>query len=396
MPYRSVSWSELEFDMMRKNIMAIYAIVLLAAVLVPAMRSAAATITQARILHQIERCANAEISKIKEPAPTGWVHGVLYTGLVELYRASGNNRYLEPVLKAGDHVKWHLDFGPRKLNLAQAGNSFSFGQAITGIYAINHKDVRIQPLKSCADQMLAYFKANASNPRKLAWWWCDSLFMAPPAFAHLSVLTHNPKYRNAMNQQWWAVTHLLYDKKEHLFFRDQSFFKTKSPNGQPVFWSRGNGWVIAGTAHTLKYLPETFPDRPRYVQLLRQMATKLASLQGPDGLWRTNLLDYNQFPMPESSGTALDCYGMAWGIHHHLLSKKKFMPVVAKAWAGLLAMRNKAGDIAHVQSPGDQPEAVTPDVTEPYASGAFIMAGAQLMKLAPFNLPAVTKAANSK
>ena len=145
----------------------------------------------------------------------------------------------------------------------------------------------------------------------------------------------------------------------------------------------------------LKYLPENFPDRPRYITLFQQMAEKIASLQGSDGIWRPSLLDFQQFPTPESSGTALYCYAIAWGINHHLLNKKQYLPVVDKAWAGLLAMRNKAGDLAHVQKPGDRPAMVTPDVTKPYASGAFIMAGVQLMKLAPLQLPPIPKLPNN-
>ncbi len=351
----------------------------------------AATISRARIVSQIERCANVEISMLPRNPRTGWVHGVLYIGLVDLYRATGDKTFLQPVLNIGNKVHWHIRRFGHKLTSEGSGNSYCFGQAITSIAALHPGSVTLTPLEARCNEMLRYFKTSNGNPDKLAWWWCDSLFMAPTTFAHLSILTHKSRYVDAMNQQWWFVTHLLYDKKEHLFFRDHRFFKKTAANGQKVFWSRGEGWVLAGTARVLKYLPAHFPDRSRYVKLFHQMAAKIASLQGADGIWRPSLLDYHQFPTPESSGTALYCYAMAWGINHHLLNKKRYMPVVAKAWAGLLSMRNKAGDLAHVQKPGDRPAMVTPDVTKPYASGAFIMAGVQLLKLAPFTLPPIPK-----
>jgi rhamnogalacturonyl hydrolase YesR len=355
----------------------------------------AAPINQAQILSQIQRCATVEISMLPHHPRSGWVHGVLYIGLIDLYRATGNKTFLQPVLKIGNQVHWHIRHFRRKLNSEISGNSYCFGQAITSISALHVDNVPLAPLQARCNQMLQYFQAAGNNPKKLAWWWCDSLFMAPTTFAHLSVLTHNPQYVNAMNKQWWMVTHLLYDKNQHLFFRDHRFFKMTAANGQGVFWSRGEGWVLAGTARVLKYLPENFPDRPRYIKLFQQMAEKIASLQGSDGIWRPSLLDFQQFPTPESSGTALDCYAIAWGINHHLLNKKQYLPVVAKAWAGLLAMRNKAGDLAHVQKPGDRPAMVTSDVTKPYASGAFIMAGVQLMKLAPLQLPPIPKLPNT-
>lgn len=351
----------------------------------------AATISRARIVSQIERCARVEISMLPRKPRTGWVHGVFYIGLVDLYRATGDKTFLQPVLNIGNQVHWHLRSLGRKLTGEASGNSFCFGQAITSIAALHPRSVTLTPLEARCNEMLRYFKASNGNPGKLAWWWCDSLFMAPATFAHLSILTHKSKYVDGMNKQWWLVTHLLYDKHEHLFFRDRRFFKKTAANGRKVFWSRGDSWVLAGTARVLKYLPADFPDRSRYIRLFNQMAAKIASLQGPDGIWYPSLLDYQQFPTPESSGTALYCYAMAWGINHHLLNKKRYMPVVAKAWAGLLAMRNKAGDLAHVQKPGDRPALVTPNVTKPYASGAFIMAGVQLAKLAPFTLPPIPK-----
>ncbi|MGC9261396.1 MAG: glycoside hydrolase family 88/105 protein [Phycisphaerae bacterium] len=367
-------------------------ILLLAAMLsLFAVSSRAASVNRAQILTQIQRCATAEISMLPHHPRTGWVHGVLYIGLIDLYRATGNQAFLQPVLKIGNQVRWRIRRFRQRLNSQTSGNSYCFGQAITSISALHVGHVPLAPLEARCNQTLHYFQAIGNNPGKLAWWWCDSLFMAPTTLAHLSMLTGNSEYLNAMNQQWWRVAHLLYDKKEHLFFRDHRFLKKNAANGQPVFWSRGEGWVLAGTARVLKYLPQNFPDRPRYINLFRQMAAKIASLQGSDGIWRPSLLDFRQFPTPESSGTALDCYALAWGINHHLLSPEQYLPVVAKAWAGLLAMRNKAGDLANVQKPGDQPAMVTPDVTEPYASGAFIMAGVQLMKLAPFTLPPIPR-----
>ncbi len=373
----------------------ILAPVLMAAILsLSAATSRAGSITSAQILSQIQRCATVEISMLPHHPRTGWVHGVLYIGLIDLYRATGNKTFLQPVLKIGNQVHWNIRRFRRKLNSEISGNSYCFGQAITSVAGLHVVHVPLAPLKARCGQMLRYFRATGNNPKKLAWWWCDSLFMAPAAFAHLSQLAGDPQYVNAMNQQWWFVTRLLYDRKEHLFFRDHRFFKKKAANGRHVFWSRGEGWVLAGTARVLKYLPQNFPDRPRYIHLFQRMAAQIASLQGADGIWRPSLLDFKQFPTPESSGTALDCYALAWGINHHLLSRRRYLPVVAKAWAGLLAMRNKAGDLAYVQKPGDQPALATAKLTKPYASGAFIMAGVQLMKLAPLNIPPIPKLAN--
>jgi hypothetical protein len=85
-------------------------------------------------------------------------------------------------------------------------------------------------------------------------------------------------------------TDFLYDPGEKLFFRDSRFFERRDPQGRKQFWSRGNGWVFAGIADVLDFLPKNSPHRPRLENLFREMAARLKSLQKADGYWPPSLL----------------------------------------------------------------------------------------------------------
>src|SRR5207249_10204649 len=102
----------------------------------------------------------------------------------------------------------------------------------------------------------------------------------------------------------------LYDKQERLFYRDSRFFSQRERNGKKVFWSRGNGWVLAGLARVLQYLPPDYAGRGRFVALFQEMARRIADLQGPDGSWRASLLDPDSRPNPETSGTGFFTYAL--------------------------------------------------------------------------------------
>jgi len=52
-----------------------------------------------------------------------------------------------------------------------------------------------------------------------------------------------------------------------------------SPNGKKIFWSRGNGWVFAGIARILEYLPKRDPQRGEYIAIFRRMAAELVKRQ---------------------------------------------------------------------------------------------------------------------
>jgi len=184
-----------------------------------------------------------------------------------------------------------------------------------------------------------------------------------------------------MDKQWWITTAKLYDKEEHLFFRDASFFDRKSPNGKKVFWSRGNGWVMGGMANTLSHMPRDYPSRPKYEALFTEMAGKLAEIQQPDGLWRGSLIDPEGSPWPETSGTAFFTYALAWGINNNLLDAAKFRPVVDKGWTALNQRIRPDGLLGFVQAVGDRPAESTINNVQAYATGAFLLAGCEMIKL---------------
>jgi rhamnogalacturonyl hydrolase YesR len=206
--------------------------------------------------------------------------------------------------------------------------------------------------------------------------------MAPPALALASHVSGDPRYGALMQRLWWKTTDFLYDPAERLVYRDSRFFGERERNGAKVFWSRGNGWVIAGLARILTYLPASDPGRARLVTLFRAMAARIVTLQRPDGYWRASLLDPDSWPAPETSGTAFFVYALAWGINAGLLDDGRYGAAVASGWAALIRAVQPDGKLGYVQKPGDRPDVTGPDDTEPYGTGAFLLAGSEVYRIA--------------
>lgn len=129
-------------------------------------------------------------------------------------------------------------------------------------------------------------------------------------------------------------------------------------------------------------MPEGYPDREKYIRLLREMAeTVVACLLPVDGLWRASLLDPEEYPAPETSSSGFFCYALVWGINNGILEGEKYLPVVEKAWAGLIGAVDESGKLGWVQLPGDSPKSVSWDDTMEYGVGAFLLAGSEIVKL---------------
>ena len=152
-------------------------------------------------------------------------------------------------------------------------------------------------------------------------------------------------------------------------------------NGQNIFWSRGNGWVLAGLARVLDDLPKDDPERGKFEDLFKTLATRVLELQSPDGLWRMGLLDPAAYDHGEASGSAFFIYGFAWGVRHGLLNETTYRPAIEKGWRALEECQKPDGMIGYVQGIGSAPGKLTADSYQEYGTGAFLLAGCELLRL---------------
>jgi rhamnogalacturonyl hydrolase YesR len=300
--------------------------------------------------------------------PNGWIRSAFYAGIMAAWHATQDRDYFQAALNWAQDNQWQPGARPRH------ADDHCCGQTYLELYSALKKPEMIAPIRQTMDNMLADPK-----PGRVDWWWCDALFMAPPTLARLSAATGERKYVDFMNMLWWDVVDFLYDPQAHLFYRDADY---RPGSGREAFWSRGIGWVMAGTARVLDCMPDDYPDRARYIQLLQEMAGAVAACQSPDdGLWRVNLLDPGEYPVPETSGSGFFCYAFAWGIRQGILDRATYLPVVERAWRGLLGAVEETGQLGWVQQVGKSPAAVRREDSMDYGSGAFLLAGSEMLKL---------------
>src|SRR3546814_356661 len=156
----------------------------------------------------------------------------------------------------------------------------------------------------------------------------------------------------------------------------------RDDQGRKLFWSRGNGWVIAGIARMLQAMAPGDPQRPRYEALFKEMAARLVTLQKPDGYWSASLLDTDPGTKTETSGTAFFTYAFAWGVDAGLLDRATYRPAAIRGWRALVQAVQPNGMLGWVQQVGDRPDSVSASETQFYGSGAFLLAGTAMYDLA--------------
>ena len=328
----------------------------------------------------LNKVAKWQLDNPKRRAKNEWTHAAFFTGLYAAWEATQSPMMYEALIESGKSTDW------RPFKRSFHADDIAICATYIDLYRIEKKQEMLQP----SIDTLARF-VNEPYPVKgierIKYWWADALFMAPPVLIKLGKIINRPDYLKYNDKFYHQAYDLLYNKDEHLFARDINFIiKNDSAdlledNGNPMFWSRGNGWVIAGLARILKELPANYPERPFYENLFREIAKRLVQVQRKDGLWSSGLLDSSAYANGEVSGSALICYGLAFGVNSGLLKGKDFHTAAQNAWLGLNKCVNEEGRVGFVQGAGDRPSKRDySENSELYGTGAFLLAGSEMLR----------------
>jgi rhamnogalacturonyl hydrolase YesR len=306
-----------------------------------------------------------------------WTWSVLYSGFMAASPALDDPKYRDAMQAMAEKFRWEVR------SQHPNADDQSVGQTYLELDLLQPAPEKIAPTEAALDDLLAGGAARIPEGQaQIPWWWCDALFMAPPVWSRMYGVTHDARYLDYLDKHWWETSNLLYDPHRHLYYRDITFLHQTDDRGNPLFWSRGNGWVMGGIARTLAYMPQSYASRGRYEAQLREMAAAVAALQDKrTGLWHSDLLDAADYPQPEVSGSALITFALVWGVNHGVLDRAIYKPVIAKAWRGLIGQIYADGRLGNIQQTGAAPAHYLPSSSYTYGVGAFLLAGAEVEEL---------------
>jgi unsaturated rhamnogalacturonyl hydrolase len=361
-----------------------------------------------------------------------WTRATYHEGLNALYNVETDDTkktsYYTYAVKWGDSHTWGM---ANTTGTAASDNpdNEACGQSYIDIYNIgvargDTQASRLTAIKASIDGVIA---SGVTSSNK--WWWIDAIHMSMPSYAKLGILNNDTKYFDGMwvmyNDARTKEGGGLWNATDGLWFRDLHYTPSGgtatpmtatinnnipasttdayyvAPNGKGLYWSRGNGWVVAALARVLDILPTTDSHRATYVADFQAQMKALIAIQRADGFWNESLMDPTHCATigmtgddgPETSGTAFFVYGLAWGIRKGLLDSATYGGPLQKAWNGLSTVALQSnGLLGYTQSTGDRP--CTEDTQNPgalsatrlanfddYGVGGFLLAGSEVYQL---------------
>ncbi len=355
--------------------------IIIALILSGVLTAPAQQIRPSEVKQVMEKVANWQMDHYRgtysgreEPHhPLHWTNGALYVGMVKLAEIEeGNDRYYNWLKGIGTENEWKL------YDRQYHADDHTVGQMYVELYRKFGDESMLNPTIEQFNFIMYHPSQSVLNwatPfHQDRWNWCDALFMSPPVWAKLYKVTGERKYLDFLMSEYKATTDFLFDKKEHLYYKDERF-KTKLDHGTKVFWARGNGWVFAGLTNIMNELNPGSKEYKYFLGIYKKMTKKLLEIQTPEGHWAMSLLGQEFYPTPETSGSSFFVYGLAWGINHRILERDEYEDAVVKGWKAMVSHVTEEGMLGYVQPIGAEPGQAWPDKTEVYGTGLSLVPG---------------------
>ena len=330
-------------------------------------------------------------TNVKRVRPTSlWTRAVYYEGLMALYEIDQDQRYMDYTDKWASFHQWT----PRNGVTTCDADDQCCGQTYLMRYEQVGGEEKMAKMRENLDhQMKTENDKKLATPSLYGWWtWIDAIQMAMPLYMQMYKLTGEEKYRDhGMAMYRWSRNECgggLFNVKDGLWWRDANYRPPyKEPDGKDCYWSRGNGWVYAALVRCMNELPKKSKEYKELKKDFLLMSEGLLKCQREDGFWNPSLVSTN-YEMPETSGTSLFLYGMAWGIQQGYLKAKDYRPACDKAWSAMVKTAvHRDGFLGWMQGTGADPSAgqplsydKVPDF-EDYGTGCFLLGAVEYYKL---------------
>ncbi len=323
------------------------------------------------------------------PGNAFWNRAAYHTGNMAAYRATGEKKYLNYSLNWAEQNDWKGaksdDTSSWKYHYGESDDYVLFGdwQICFQVYAELYKTAPDAVRIERARQVMEYQMSTDKNDY---WWWVDGLYMVMPVMTKLYAITGNEQYLEKLYEYYSFARDLMYDDETGYFYRDAKYIypKHKTNAGLKDFWARGNGWIFAGFPRVLEDLPASDPHRDEYVKTFQRLAAALKESQQAEGYWTRSILDPEQAPGPETSGTSFFTFGFLWGINNGILDRDEYWPVIEKSWNYLTKVALQPdGRLGYVQPIGERAipgQVIDKNSTADFGVGAFLLAASEYLK----------------
>lgn len=285
------------------------------------------------------------IQKGKEPA-WNYIDGCMMTSLYNIYRLTGNKKYLDFVDEFIDYYVFddgtirgyemstynvdNINEGRVLFDLYKETGKFKYKKAINLLYS---------QLQSQPRTELGNFWHKKIYPNQV---WLDGLYMAQVFYTRYETVFNRGRNYGDIVKQFRNVYEHMYDNEKKLYYHGwdvskQAFWSDGETGLSKSFWLRSIGWYTVGLVDAISYFDTSRPNlKAELITIFRKTIEGLEQYIDPEKhmFWQVVDKKGREGNYVETSGSAMIAYAMMKGARLGFVDRR-FAAVGEKIFNGI-------------------------------------------------------------
>jgi unsaturated rhamnogalacturonyl hydrolase len=276
---------------------------------------------------------NIELFKLGKKPGWNYIDGCMTASLIELYKTTGNKKYLDFVIKFVDYYVREdgtiLGYNPEKFST----DDISESKILFDLYDYTKNEKYKKAIELAHNQILNHPRTKEGNfwhkkiyPNQV---WLDGLYMAQVFYTRYQTVYGGKDYSDII-KQFKNVKEIMFDKKAKLYYHGydserKMFWADKKTGLSKNFWLRSIGWYTVALVDVLDYMDQQMFDEYATIKaILKETIDGLLEYQDKESkmFWQVPNFPGREGNYLETSGSAMIAYAILKGVRLEALPER--------------------------------------------------------------------------
>ncbi len=276
---------------------------------------------------------NIESIKLGKKPSWNYIDGCMTSSLIELYKTTGDKKYLDFVIKFVDYYVHEdgtiLGYDPEKFST----DDLSESKILFDLYGYTKNEKYKKAIELAHSQILKHPRTKEGNfwhkkiyPNQV---WLDGLYMAQVFYTRYQTIYGGKDYADII-KQFKNVKEIMFDPKAKLYYHGydsarEMFWADKKTGLSKNFWLRSIGWYTVALVDVLDYMDQQMYDEYATIKsILKETIEGILQYQDKDSkmFWQVPNFPNREGNYLETSGSAMIAYAILKGVRLEALPER--------------------------------------------------------------------------
>ena len=276
---------------------------------------------------------NIEVIRSGKPAAWNYIDGCMITSLLELYKTTKDEKYIDFVKKFVSYYVFE-DGTIRGYEIDKySTDDVCESRVLFDLYDLTKDEKYNKAIEFTYSQFKGHPRTKEGNfwhkliyPNQI---WLDGLYMMQPFYARYVTLRGKKDYSDIVNQ-FKNVKKIMFNEKDKLYYHGydsskEMFWADKKTGLSQNYWLRSIGWYTVGLVDVLDYMDDQMYDEYNSIkEILKETIDGILLYQDKESkmFWQVPNFPGREGNYLETSGSSMIAYAILKGVRLGVLPER--------------------------------------------------------------------------